>query len=69
MLAWSGPKLFDTLMVFRKRFFEKVNFEKNQQTTKSMKNFPAGKELKNQYSFIIYMFSMHWRILLIVQIE
>ena len=25
---------FDTLMVFLKEFFEKVDFEKNQQTTK-----------------------------------
>ena len=28
-----GFKLFDTLMVFLKEFFEKVNFEKSQQTT------------------------------------
>ena len=27
-LAWSGSKLFDTLMVFLKEFFEKVDFEK-----------------------------------------
>ena len=26
--AWSGSKLFDTLMVFLKDFFEKVNFRK-----------------------------------------
>ena len=32
--AWAWSKLFDTLMVFLKEFFEKVNFEKNQQTTK-----------------------------------
>ena len=32
--AWSGSKLFDTLMVFLKEFFEKVAFEKSQQTTK-----------------------------------
>ena len=43
--AWSGNKLLDTLMVFLKEFFEKVDFEKNQRTTKSMKNFPGGKEL------------------------
>ena len=29
-----GSKLFDILMVFLKEFFKKVNFEKNQQTTK-----------------------------------
>ena len=27
------PKRFDTLIVFLKEFFEKVNFEKSQQTT------------------------------------
>ena len=32
--AWSGSNLFDTQMVFMKEFFEKVDFEKNQQTTK-----------------------------------
>ena len=31
--AWSGSKLFDTLMLFLKEFFEKVIFEKNLQTT------------------------------------
>ena len=31
--SWSGFKMFDTLIVFLKEFFEKVNFEKNQQTT------------------------------------
>ena len=30
----SGFKLFDTLMVILKELFEKVDFEKNQQTTK-----------------------------------
>ena len=33
-LALSGSKLFHTLMVFLKEFFEKVDFEKNQQKTK-----------------------------------
>ena len=32
-------------MAFLKEFFKKVDFEKNQQTTKNMKNFPGGKEL------------------------
>ena len=36
-------------MVFLKEFFEKVDFEKNQQTTNiSMQNYPVGKELKFQ---------------------
>ena len=39
----SGTKLFDTLMVFLKEFFEKVNFAKKRQrtTTKSMKKLPG----------------------------
>ena len=32
-------------MVFLKEFLGKGNFEKNQQKTKSMKNYPVGKEL------------------------
>ena len=31
----------DTLKVFRKEIFEKVNFEKNQQTTKYHEKFPS----------------------------
>ena len=38
-------KLFDTQMVILKEFFEKIDFEKNQQTTKNMKNYSEGKEL------------------------
>ena len=34
--------LFDTLMVFLKEFFEKVDFEKNQQTTKKHEKFLMG---------------------------
>ena len=33
----------DTQMVFLKEFFEKFDFEKNQQTTKSLKIFPGGR--------------------------
>ena len=43
--AWSRSKLFYTLKVFFKEFFKKVDFEKKQQMTKSMKNYPRGKEL------------------------
>ena len=42
--SWSGAILFDTLIVFLKEFFEKVNFEKSQQTTIKVKNYPACKE-------------------------
>ena len=38
----SRSKLFDTLVVFMKEFFEKVDFEKNKQTTKKKKKFPGG---------------------------
>ena len=38
--ALSGPKLFETLMVFPKAFFEKVDFEKNQRK----ENYLVGKE-------------------------
>ena len=34
-------------MVFLKEFFEKVDFEKNQQTTKKPEKYPACKELNN----------------------
>ena len=37
--AWSGSKLFDTLMVFLKEFFKKVDFEKIHQTTKKHAKF------------------------------
>ena len=34
---WSGSKLFDTLMVFQKEFFEKVDFEKKAANNKTGK--------------------------------
>ena len=43
--AWSGSKLFETMMLFLKELFEKDDFEKNQQMAKSMHIHPAGKEL------------------------
>ena len=41
----SGSKQFDTLIIFLKEFFKNIDFEKNQQTTKKMQNFPIGKVL------------------------
>ena len=41
-------KPFDNLVAFLKEFFEKVNVEKSQQTTK--KNYPVCEELKNYSS-------------------
>ena len=45
--AWSGSKLFDILMVFLKEFFQKVNFEKNQQTTKKHEKLPSRQWVKD----------------------
>ena len=42
--ARSGPKLFDTLIVFVKFAFEKIDFE-NLSKTKIKQNYPPGKEL------------------------
>ena len=36
-----GFKLFDILMVYLKEVFKKVNFEKNQQTTKKHEKLPS----------------------------
>ena len=40
--AWSGSNLFDTQMVFLKYIFEKIDFEKNQQTKEKHEQFPRG---------------------------
>ena len=40
--AWSGSKLFDTLTVFLKEFFQKICSEKISRWLKSMKNFRAA---------------------------
>ena len=40
-------KLFDILMVFLKEFFQKVNFEKNQQTTKKREKLHSLQSVKN----------------------
>ena len=40
--AWSRSKLLDTLIVFLKEYFEKVNFEKkSQQMTKDDEKLPS----------------------------
>ena len=44
-----GPNLFDTLIMLLKEFFEKIDFEKKTaDDNKSMKNYPACKELMIQ---------------------
>ena len=53
--AWSGSKLFDTLMVLEKLILKKVN----QQTTKNcMQNYPVSKEFMkicNQFGWMIHL--------------
>ena len=39
--------MFDTLIVFPKEFFEKVDFDKNSTDNKKDENFPVGKQLKS----------------------
>ena len=43
------------LIVFLKEFFEKVNFEKIQQMTKNMKNYPEYKELMTYLLILIFL--------------
>ena len=59
--AWQnvGPDLDPnclTLMVFLKGLFKKVDFLKNQQTTKkkNMKNYPVSKELRKIHPYPYY---------------
>ena len=48
-LVSSGSKLFDTLMVFLKYFFKKVDFEKKMNRRKN-----ACKIILNRLSFVIF---------------
>ena len=45
--AWSGSKLFDTVVALLKEFFEKVDFEKTADDKKSMQNYPSCKALRS----------------------
>ena len=48
-VVWSGSNPFDTLIVFQKKFYDEKNFEKSQQTTRTiMKNYPAYKEFNEK---------------------
>ena len=48
--AWSGSKLFDTLMLFTKEYFEKMDVENiSRQQKIIMKNYPACRELMRDY--------------------
>ena len=59
--AWSGSKLFNTLMVFLKGFFEEVDFEKNLQTTKKKNTCKITQYAKNAHK---YLFSIlcYWTV-------
>ena len=51
----SGSKLFDTLIVFLKEFFEKVDFEKSQQTTKkNSEKLPSIQKIHMLYIIVIW---------------
>ena len=58
--ASSGSKLFASVMVILKEFFEKVSFEKKiWRQQKRMQNYPIGKELNNSYlTFIHYLITI-----------
>ena len=50
--SWSGSKLFDTLIVFLKEIFEKVYFEKSQQSTAKSWKITRHAELISSNNFI-----------------
>ena len=58
--AWSWSKLFDTLMVFLKEFFEKVQIEKNQQTTKKHEKLPSRQRVEqiSWWNGILYFLTL-----------
>ena len=43
--AWSGSKLFDTLVVIHERICSKIDFKKINRRQKSIKNYKGGKIL------------------------
>ena len=61
--AWSGIKLFDTQVVFLREIFKKVNFEKKQQTTKSMQNTKCRQRvLMLSYLSALSIIHLLWKI-------
>ena len=46
--AWSGSKLFNTMIVFLKSIFINANFLKNQQTAQKHVKFPSMQRVKRQ---------------------
>ena len=46
-------------MIFLKLFFEKVDFEKNQQTTKKHGNVPMGQRVKRAFSMLRIICGVH----------
>ena len=51
----TGSKLFDTQMVFLKEFFEKVDFEKNQRTTKKYVKLPSMQRVHVQINVLFFV--------------
>ena len=49
----SGSKLFDTLIVFLKEFFEKSDFEKYQHTTKKHGKLPSRQTVKGKKTYFV----------------
>ena len=68
----SGSKQFDSLMVFLKEFFQKIDFEKNQQTTKSIQNYLVLSQFRHTsflYNCLYIRFSYESYIILICKPE
>ena len=53
--AWSGSKLFDTLMVFPKDFFEKVNFKKIHRRQKMRAKILSMQRVKGMVHFVVFL--------------
>ena len=54
--ARSEFKLFDTLMVFLKEFFGKIDFEKNEQTSKMHAKLPSKQSFR---VLVLHPFSLN----------
>ena len=58
--AWTGYKLFDTMIVFLKDFFGKKNERKNQQTTTKARKITQPKYVKNMFSKLTKVLFRHF---------
>ena len=62
----QGPNC-DIPILFLKEFLQKVNFEKNQQMIKCMKNYPACNELRRFYDEV-QAWSVSWNFRIFLQL-